>query len=51
MAFFGPIEEAFRFFEAKTLEGVVKRINRVDEGGDGKSDYYIEKFATYHKGE
>lgn len=50
MAFFGPIKEALRFFETNTLEGVVKRINRLDEGGDGKSDYYIEKFATYQKG-
>lgn len=45
LAFFGTVEEAYAFFETDTLEGVVKRINREDEGGDGLSDYYIEKYA------
>jgi len=49
MAFFGPINEALRFFDTDSLEGVVRRINRPDEGGDGMSDYYIEKFAAYEK--
>lgn len=44
LAFFGSVEEAYRFFETDSLEGVVKRINRKDEGGDGLSDHYIEKY-------
>ena len=44
LAFFGSVEEAFDFFDTDTLEGVVRRINRPDEGGDGKADFYIEKY-------
>jgi ABC-type multidrug transport system ATPase subunit/pSer/pThr/pTyr-binding forkhead associated (FHA) protein len=47
LAFYGSIEEALRFFDTDSLEGVVKRINRPDEGGDGKSDFYIDKYKTY----
>ena len=46
MAFYGSISEAFAFFETDSLEGVVKRINRKDEGGDGLSDHYIEKYKS-----
>ncbi|MBO5076092.1 MAG: ATP-binding cassette domain-containing protein [Clostridia bacterium] len=44
LAFFGTVKEAYDFFDATSLEGVVKRINREDEGGDGLSDFYIEKY-------
>lgn len=44
LAYYGPVKEAYRYFGADTLEGVVKKINRKDEGGEGLSDYYIEKF-------
>ena len=44
LAFYGTVPEAYRFFETDTLEGVVRRINRPDEGGDGLSDYYINQF-------
>lgn len=44
LAFYGSVEEAYRFFDTDSLEGVVKRINRKDEGGDGLSDHFIEKY-------
>ena len=44
LAFFGSVSEAYEFFDTNTLEGVVRRINREDEGGDGMSDYYIKKY-------
>ena len=44
LAFFGTISEAYDFCDTDTLEGVVRRINREDEGGDGMSDYYIQKY-------
>ena len=47
LAFYGSIQDAFDFFETDSLEGVVKKINRPDEGGDGKSDFYIKKFAQH----
>ena len=49
LAFFGSIQEAYAFFQAQTLEQVVKRINRKDEGGDCLSDHYINKFKQYKR--
>lgn len=44
LTFFGTVTEAYRFFETNSLEGVVRRVNRPDEGGEGLADYYIERF-------
>lgn len=44
LAFFGSVSEGLEFFEIDCLEGIVQRINRPDEGGDGLSDYYINKY-------
>ena len=44
LAFFGSIPEALAHFGTDSLEGVVKKINRVDEGGEGLSDYYIDLY-------
>ncbi len=45
LAFFGIVEEALDFFETDSLEGIVRRINRPDEGGEGLADHFIEKFS------
>lgn len=50
MAFFGTVAQAKSFFDTDSLEGIVRRINRPDEGGDGQSDYYIEKYKSYAGG-
>ena len=44
LAFYGSPDEAYSFFETETLEAIVKKINGIQEGGDGDADYYIEKF-------
>ena len=44
LAFYGSVNEAYKYFEADSLEGVVKKVNRKDEGGEGMSDFYIEKY-------
>lgn len=49
LAFYGSPTKALQFFETDSLEGVVKRINRKDEGGDGLSDHYIAKYANENK--
>lgn len=46
LAFFGSVDDAYTFFDTNSLEGVVRRINREDEGGDGQADHYIEKFKA-----
>ena len=50
LAFFGSPSEALRFFEVDSLEHVVKRVNRTDEGGDGLADFYIEKYNRMRGG-
>lgn len=46
LAFFGTVPEARAFFETDSLEGIVRRINRTDEGGDGLGDFYIDKYKA-----
>ncbi len=47
LAFCGGIQEARDFFGVDTMEHVVRRINAINEGGEGLADEYIEKFKTY----
>ena len=46
LAFFGSPKEALSFFGVETLEQIVKRINRPDEGGDGMADHFIAKYKS-----
>ena len=46
LAFYGTVEEALEFFEVDSLEVIVMRINRQDEGGEGLADMYISRFAA-----
>lgn len=32
------------FFETDSMEGIVRKMNREDEGGEGLSDIYIGKY-------
>ena len=45
LSWFGPIEEARRFFGKPDMEQIVRSINRTEEGGEGRADEFIEKFA------
>lgn len=45
LVFSGSPKEACSFFGVENLEGVVKKINRPDEGGEGKAEFYISKYA------
>ena len=46
LVFSGAPKAACAFFGVESLEKIVRRINRRDEGGDGMADYYIEKFEA-----
>ena len=39
LAFFGGIDEALRYFDTQSLEEIVRKVNRVDEGGEGMADF------------
>jgi ABC-type multidrug transport system ATPase subunit len=45
LAFYGGIQEAKEFFETSSMEGIVRRVNSVSEGGEGRSDEFIAKYA------
>lgn len=45
LAYYGSVEDARKFFERDLMEDIVKRINQVEEGGDGLADDYILKYA------
>lgn len=44
LVFTGSPAQACAFFETDNLEGIVRRINRPDEGGEGLAEFYIQKF-------
>ena len=46
LAFFGTPEDALDWFGVESLEQVIRRINRKDEGGDGLADRYIQAWAA-----
>ncbi len=50
MAFYGDVPAAKKFFQTESLEQIVRRVNRRDEGGDGRADYYIGAFEKLQKG-
>ncbi len=50
LAYYGPITEAREFFEKEKMEQIVMAINRKEEGGEGRADEYIERFAEVQHG-
>ncbi len=51
LAFYGTPDEARAFFEKDTMEGIVMSVNRPEEGGEGRADELIERFARSRYGE
>ena len=45
LAYFGSIQEAREFFGKERMEEIVKSINRKEEGGEGRADEFIMKYA------
>ena len=45
LAFYGSIDEAKKFFGQDTMEGILRLINQKDEGGEGRSDEFVLKYA------
>ena len=50
LAWFGPIEEARKFFGKEKMEEIVKSVNRTEEGGEGRADEFILKYAGQEGG-
>ena len=45
LAYFGPIQEAREFFGKEKMEEIVKSVNRQEEGGEGRADEFIMRYA------
>jgi ABC-type multidrug transport system ATPase subunit len=52
LAYYGAPRDAMAFFEKDSMEGIVMAVNGKDEGGEGRADEFIEKYAkmTTEKG-
>ena len=46
LAFYGSPDEARAFFGKDTMEGIVMCVNRKEEGGEGRADEFIARYAA-----
>ena len=46
LAWYGPVKEAYKFFEKESMEGILLSINQKDEGGEGRADEFVEKYGA-----
>ena len=44
LAYYGPVQKAMEFFGKDSMERILLAINPKDEGGEGRSDEFIEKY-------
>ena len=51
LAYFGTIENAKSFFGKDSMEGIIKTVNRIEEGGEGKADDMVEKYTEVCNGQ
>ena len=49
LAFYGSPDEARAFFGKNTMEEVVMSVNRKDQGGEGRADEFIARYAALVK--
>ena len=45
LAFFGPVPDAYEFFGKTKMEDILRSVNQVEEGGEGKANELIEKYT------
>lgn len=45
LAFYGSIEDSYTFFGKNTMEDILLSINQKDEGGEGRADEFIARYA------
>lgn len=45
LAWYGPVDEAYEFFGKNSMEEILLSINQKDEGGEGRADEFVEKYA------
>ena len=45
LAYYGSVDDAKEFFGQDTMEGILRLINQKDEGGEGRSDEFVLRYA------
>ena len=45
LAYYGPVKEAYDFFGKDSMEDILLSINQKEEGGEGRADEFVEKYA------
>lgn len=45
LAWYGPVKDAYEFFGKTSMEDILLTINQKEEGGEGRADEFIEKYA------
>lgn len=45
LAYYGPVKEAYEFFGKESMEEILLSINQKEEGGEGRADEFVEKYA------
>lgn len=45
LAWYGPVKDAYEFFGKSSMEEILLSINQKEEGGEGKAEEFIEKYA------
>ena len=45
LAFYGSPQEAKAFFGRESMEKIVLAINRKEEGGEGRADEFVQRYA------
>ncbi len=51
LAYYGPIREAEEFFEKDGMEQILLAINQKEEGGEGRANEFVAKYAQLISGE
>jgi ABC-type multidrug transport system ATPase subunit len=45
LAYYGPVSEAYEYFGKDSMEDILLSINQKEEGGEGRSNEFVEKYA------
>lgn len=48
LAYYGPMQGAFPYFECNSLNGIMRRVSAQKYGGEGFGDIFIEKHQNLH---
>ena len=46
LAYYGPVSKVYDYFGKEKIEQILLAINQKDEGGEGKADYYVSRYAA-----